>query len=279
MSILLDLFAYGAIVGLAHSVHFYRRYREREHRAILLEASLAKARLNALQTQLRPHFLFNSLNAIVTLLRRDPRLAESTLMALSDLLRLTLSQSDKQEVTLREELQFVQSYVEIQQIRFGDKLHFEQNIQAAMLDCLVPSLLLQPLIENAIRHGIEPSDDAGSLRLTAQQENARLVITVEDDGVGMGAKGESASKPELEDSIADFPVGTVDNGRSSSALITASRVQCSASKSGSGIGLSNLRARLEALYGCSYKLELGPREPTGVALRIEIPFRPASGQI
>ena len=184
-SALLDLLAYGAVAGLAHSVHFYRRFREREHRALFLESNLSNARLNALRAQLQPHFLFNSLNAIVTLLRRDPRLAEATLMSLSELLRLTLSQSERQEVALREEMQFVHRYLEIQQIRFSDKLRVEQDIELAAMDCLVPTLLLQPLVENALRHGIEPTENAGLVRIAAHQQDGLLVLTVEDDGVGL----------------------------------------------------------------------------------------------
>ncbi len=113
-STILDLLAYGALTGLVHSVNFYRRLRERERRALFLESNLANARLNTLKAQLQPHFLFNSLNAIAALLRRDPRLAETTLVALSELLRLALSQSERQEGALREELEFVQRYLEIQ---------------------------------------------------------------------------------------------------------------------------------------------------------------------
>ena len=254
LSTLLDLFAYGAIAGMAHSVHFYRRYRERERRALFLESTLVKARLNALQTQLQPHFLFNSLNAIVTLLRRDPRLAEATLMSLSDLLRLTLSQSEKQEVTLREELQFAHSYLEIQQTRFGDRLRFEQEIQKGALDCLVPTLLLQPLIENAIRHGIEPAEHAGLVRLIAEEKAGRLVLAVEDDGVGL--KDENPFATQAGAGEPDAVHGT-------------------RGKSGTGIGLTNLRARLEALYGADQKIEVSERTGGGVSVRIEIPWRTA----
>ena len=271
LGILLDLFAYGAIIGLAHSIHFYRRYREREHRALALESTLAKARLKALQTQLQPHFLFNSLNAIVTLVRRDPRLAEATLMSLSDLLRLTLNQSDKQEVTLREELQLLQHYMEIQRTRFGDRLRFEQEIQPTALDCLVPTLLLQPLVENAIRHGIEPADDIGLVKLTARELDGRLVLSVEDNGIGLG-KEETQNLPQGEPSQSlEFAANADDS--MASATLTISNPKHPRPKSGAGIGLSNLRARLEALYGPSYKLELKSRPSRGVAVLVEIPWR------
>ena len=243
LSMLLDLLAYGAVLGLSHSVHFYRRYREREHRALVLESNLANARLQALRAQLQPHFLFNSLNAVATLLRRDVRLAEATLMSLSELLRLALTQSEKQEVSLREELAFVQRYLEIQQTRFGEKLRVEQDIDPAALDCLVPTLVLQPLIENAIRHGIEPSESAGLVRLSATKTDGKLVLAVEDDGVG----------------LSPLPLDT----RHSTPLTPR----------GTGIGLTNLRARLVALYGTEQKLELVTRPEGGVRVLIEIPWR------
>jgi two-component system, LytTR family, sensor kinase len=182
---ILDLLAYGAVTGMVHSVNFYVRLRERERRALFLESNLAKARLNTLKAQLQPHFLFNSLNAITALLRRDPRLAETTLVSLSELLRMALSQSEKQEGALREELEFVQRYLEIQQTRFGDKLRVEQEIDPQALDSMAPTLVLQPLVENAIRHGIEPSEKAGTVRVSASRNGGKLVLTVEDDGVGL----------------------------------------------------------------------------------------------
>ena len=236
-SALIDLLAYGAIVGLAHSIHFYRRFRERENRALSLESSLANARLNALRAQLQPHFFFNSLNAIAALLRRDPRQAETTLVSLSELLRLALSLSEKPEITLAEEIEFVRRYVEIQQTRFGDKLRFEQDIEAEVLSCLVPTLVLQPLVENAIRHGIEPLVNVGLVRLTARRSGGKLILTVEDDGVGL--------------------VGNKSNG-------------------GTGIGLPNLRGRLETLYGSSQELRVSPRTEGGVAARVEIPWHSAA---
>lgn len=265
-STLLDLLAYGAIVGVAHSVHFYRRFRERERRALSLESSLANARLNALRAQLQPHFLFNSLNAIATLLRRDPHLAEATLMSLSELLRLSLSRSEKPELALREEMEFVQRYLEIQQTRFGDRLRVEQDIEPAALDCLVPCLLLQPLVENAIRHGIEPADKAGVVRLTAHRQGANLLLTVEDNGVGLADTApdlRSLKTPSLRTEAASLPADS-----------QVGSVMRPASSEGSGIGLANLRARLEALYGACHALDLVSRPEGGLAVRIEIPWRP-----
>jgi hypothetical protein len=265
---LLDLLAYGAIIGLTHSVHFYRRFRERERSTLVLESNLANARLSALRAQLHPHFLFNSLNAIAALLRRDPLLAEATLMSLSDLLRLALSQAEKQEVPLREEMNFVNRYLEIQQTRFGDKLHVEHDIAPATLDCLVPTLLLQPLVENAIRHGIEPAENGGSLRITASRHNGKLVMTVEDDGVGLANNPidlGNSTNTSLANESTSLPLARAD--------VPITRV---APKNGTGIGLANLRARLETLYGRDQALELASRPERGVRVRIELPWHSAS---
>jgi hypothetical protein len=272
LTTLLDLLAYGAVVGLAHSVHFYRRYRERERQALQLESNLAKARLGALQAQLQPHFLFNSLNAIVTLVRRDPRAAEATLTSLSELLRLTLSQSDKQEVTLGEELQFVQRYLEIQQTRFGDRLRFEQNIQPAILDCLVPTLLLQPLVENAIRHGIEPSEDAGLVRLSALKDQSKLVLTVEDNGAGLIPTGHGEPSEATASKTLPPPAG---NATFEWHPMPGAGKFLPLDPRSTGIGLANLRARLETLYGSGQELQWCSPQEGGFRVRIKIPFRVA----
>ena len=262
-SMLLDLLAYCAVVGLAHSVYFYRRFREREHQALLLEANLTQARLNALRAQLEPHFLFNSLNAIAALLRRDARLAEATLLSLSELLRLALSQSQRQEISLREEMNLVRHYLEIQQTRFGDKLRVEQEVEPAALDCLVPTLLLQPVVENAIRHGIEPADHRGLVRVCARRCGNRLVLIVDDDGIGL-ANG-------------TLPAAAISEGSQTAQGLQAgleSHLGCTGPPRGNGIGLSNLRARLETLYGTEQRLNLAPRKEGGVTVRIEIPWVP-----
>ena len=261
-STILDLLAYGAVTGLVHSVNFYRRLRERERRALLLESNLAKARLNTLKAQLQPHFLFNSLNAIAALLRRDPRLAETTLVALSELLRLALSQSERQEGALREELEFVQRYLEIQQTRFGDKLRVEQDIEPQALECMVPTLVLQPLVENAIRHGIEPAEKAGMVRVSAFRRDGKLVLAVEDDGVGLASGNPDSGGPL---NSAGLHPSLPAPARNSSVVLV---------RTGTGIGLANLRERLQALYGARQKLELTPRETGGVIVRVEIPWRP-----
>ncbi len=259
LSTLLDVFAYGAVVGLAHAVHFYRRYRERELCALSLESNLAKARLGALQAQLQPHFLFNTLNAIATLLRRDPRAAEATVLSLSDLLRLTLSRAESQESTMRDELQVALRYFDIQKTRFGDRLHLELEVEPATMGCLVPTLLLQPLVENAIRHGIEPSDHPGHVWVRARRQDQTLVVTVEDDGLGLPAAPGAGP------------------GRSSEASpVPGGAPRAAAEGLGGGIGLANLRARLDALYGSGQKLELSARPAGGARVRLELPWHEAA---
>jgi two-component sensor histidine kinase len=236
LTCLLNIFGYAGIVGLAHAVHFYNRSRERERKASVLESQLTAARLRALQAQLHPHFLFNALNAISTLLRRDTRAAQEALTSFSELLRLALAHSSQPEVSLREDVEFLRRYVEIQQTRLGDRLRFEEEIDPAAFDCLVPALLLQPLVENAIRHGIEPSPDPGTVRVAIHQQNGCLLVTVEDNGAGLSAKEE-------------------ENG------------------TGTGIGLQNLRSRLETLYGKQQRVEVTTRNGGGVSVKVEIPLR------
>src|SRR6185436_4469304 len=173
----MDAFAYVALLGLAHTGVFYRRYREREQQASLLESRLNQAELRALQAQLQPHFLFNTLNGIATLVRRDAAKAEEMLLSLSDLLRISLSSSRQHEIPLREELDFLGRYLAIQRMRFGDRLRVTEEIEPSAMDCLVPALLLQPLVENAIRHGLEPSGKHGELRIAGARDGEWLRLT------------------------------------------------------------------------------------------------------
>ena len=174
-STIVDLLAYGAVTGLVHSVNFYRRLRERERRALFLESNLANARLNMLKAQLQPHFLFNSLNAITALLRRDPRLAETTLVALSELLRLALSQSERQEGALREELEFVQRYLEIQQTRFGDKLRVEQDSRACWVTTIRRRARRSGWTADR-RYGLVLGQDSSGARWTVVVDDVPLVV-------------------------------------------------------------------------------------------------------
>ena len=180
----LRLPVYLMILSIGHAAHFYRRSQERERRELELSASLAKARADALKMQLQPHFLFNALNSIAELVHRDPQAADAMIGALSDLLRLTLETSGEQELPLRREMDAVERSVAIEQVRFGDRIRVETDIPADTAAALVPNFLLQPLVENAIRHGLQPQSSAGELKITARREGEQLRIEVADNGIG-----------------------------------------------------------------------------------------------
>jgi two-component system, LytTR family, sensor kinase len=198
------------------AVRYYGMYRERELRATQLEAGLAQARLDALRMQLHPHFLFNTLNSVSTLMHRDVEAADDMLAALSDLLRVALERGADQEVSLKEELDLLRRYLDIEQIRFGDRLRVTLAIEPDCLDARVPNLILQPLAENAIRHGLDPRPEPGHLQISAHRAQDKLILRVSDDGPGV-------------------TTGTPIN---------------------EGVGLSNTRARLQQLYGNPEALHL-----------------------
>jgi two-component system, LytTR family, sensor kinase len=221
--------------GLVH----YRESRERALRASRLEAELARAQLQLLRMQLEPHFLFNTLNAVSTLLHGDPAGAERMIVLLSDLLRRALEERKGQEVALREELDFLDRYLQIEQIRFPDRLRVVREIQPESLDALVPTLVLHPLVENAIRHGLARRPEGGRVGIRARREDGRLQVCVWDDGPGW----REAAFDEA--------------GGARSA----------------GIGLANTRARLEQLYGSTYRFEVRGRREGGVEVLLNVPFR------
>lgn len=173
---------YFPIVGLAHGWLYYHRIRERDVRAARLEAQLANAQLSMLKMQLQPHFLFNTLHAVSALIRENPRAAEEMLEGLGELLRLTLEQQVTQEVSLKTELDFIGRYLNLEQIRFADSLRVTVNAAPETLDALVPSMILQPLVENALRHGIAKRAKGGVLEVRASRKNGTLEIAVEDNG-------------------------------------------------------------------------------------------------
>jgi hypothetical protein len=227
---------YWIIVSITHALMYYRRAQERERKAVELEARLADAKLDALRMQLHPHFLFNTLNAISTLVHKDPHAADEMIANLSELLRATLD-AEGQEIPLRQELGLLERYLEIQQARFGDRLKIEKHVNASALDGLVPTLILQPLVENAIRHGIEPRTTPGLVVIEAQRKDGLLQLSVADNGAGMQ---KSTGKPP-------------------------------------GIGLANTKARIEELYGSSASLILNSKSGEGFSVQIEIPFRSHTG--
>ena len=231
-----DLLVYGAVLGVCYAVDYYRKYREREFQASQLEAQLAHAQLDSLRMQLHPHFLFNTLNGIVGLVRDNKnQAAVNMLVGLSDLLRHALEHSSQQEVELNEELNFIKLYLDIQQMRFSDRLRIEIDVDAGVLKALVPNLILQPLTENALRHGIGRSVASGLVGISAHNESGFLTLTVFDNGTGL------ASNWQL--------------------------------KSGGGIGLANTAARLQQLYGEKHRLDVRNREGGGVEVVVVIPLR------
>lgn len=232
--LLLYLWIYWSIVGVWHALSYYRKFQERELRASQLEARLAQARLQVLKMQLHPHFLFNTLNAIASLMHQDPDVADRMIARLGTLLRLSLENSGAQEVPLAQELDFVQAYLEIEQARLGERLHVDLDVALETLDAHVPNLLLQPLVENAIRHGIAVRPDGGCLTVRARRSDQRLYVDIQDDG------------PGLTDGV---PLQE-------------------------GIGLSNTRKRLKQLYGGDHRFELHNVRPHGLCASIVLPFRP-----
>ncbi|HZQ70217.1 MAG TPA: histidine kinase [Terriglobales bacterium] len=176
---------YMPIALLGHFLLYQRRLRDREVRSSQLQAKLAQAQLAMLKMQLQPHFLFNTLNAVSALIRDNPHAAEETLARLSELLRLTLDNEPEQEISLKVELDFIQRYLEIEQIRFEDRLHVSFDIEPSALDGKVPNMLLQPLVENALRHGIAKRAQAGKLQIRAWREQEWLMVAVHDNGPGI----------------------------------------------------------------------------------------------
>ncbi|HEV7474477.1 MAG TPA: histidine kinase [Pyrinomonadaceae bacterium] len=180
-----SVFLYFTVLGCVFAFTYYREARERESQQARLAAQLAEARLGALRMQLNPHFLFNSLNAITVLVRdQNTRAASRMLELLSGVLRQVLQSERRQQVTLAEELQFIEKYLAIEQVRFPDRLAVQWSIEPTVRDALVPEFILQPLVENAVRHGVAKSSDAGIIEVAARESAGRLVLSVQDNGPG-----------------------------------------------------------------------------------------------
>jgi two-component system, LytTR family, sensor kinase len=223
-----------SLLLVAYGVSYARRHRAREIAASRLETELAGARLSALKAQLHPHFLFNAFNSVSALLGRDPAAAREMLARLESLLRVTLERADAQEVALAEELRVVEMYAGIEGVRFSDRLRVEIDAAPALRGALVPHLLLQPLVENAVKHGIAARPGPGRIAVSARAEGGRLVLSVADDGPGAPADG-------------------------------ASR--------GEGIGLANTRARLAQLHGPGAALSVESAEGRGTRVTVTLPLR------
>jgi two-component system, LytTR family, sensor kinase len=234
-----DLLIYGGVIGICYALDYYRKYREREIVATRLEAQLSQAQLDSLRMQLHPHFLFNTLNSIVGLVRDNKnQAAVSMLVGLSDLLRHTLDHSTRQEVELREELNFIKLYLAIQEMRFSDRLRIEFDIDPATVRAMVPNLILQPLTENALRHGIARSAEPGVVGISSAVENGNLRLMVYDNGAGLHDGWQL--------------------------------------KGSAGIGLANTAARLHQLYDDNHQFDIRNRDSGGVEVMIVMPLRVSS---
>jgi two-component system LytT family sensor kinase len=229
---------YCLILLARHALDYYRRYTAGERRAAQLQTQLAEAQLQALKMQLQPHFLFNTLHSISALVYKDVEAADRMIARLGDFLRLTLENSGTQEVSLQQELEFLKCYLEIERIRFQDRLTTTLRIDAQALDVQVPNLILQPIVENAIRHGVAPRSTPGQIDILAERKNGTLRIRIKDNGPGL----------------------------------TLNRSLDSNFKE--GVGLANTRARLEQLYGAAHRFELANDPRGGLVVTLEIPSEP-----
>jgi sensor histidine kinase YesM len=184
MSAISEAIAFGCVAAVLHAIEFYRRYRERETYSLQLQARLSDAQLRALRAQLNPHFLFNTLNAATTLLHRDPDAADAMLTRLGELLRLTLRADPEHETPLHEEVALLDRYLDIMRIRFSDKVTVSSSIHPGVSNALVPSFILQPIVENAFEHGVARLQRPGTIEIEAKADGDTLVLSVRDNGLG-----------------------------------------------------------------------------------------------
>jgi two-component system, LytTR family, sensor kinase len=231
----IDLIIASLIVIAVHALLYYQNFRASELAQSSLKTQLAQAQLRALKMQLHPHFLFNTLHSISSLVLEDPPKANSMIARLGDFLRLTLENSDQQLVSLKEEAEFLRCYLEIEQVRFGDRLTVAFELEPQTLSAQVPHLILQPVVENAIRHAIAPRATRGHINVEAKRLNSSLRLEVRDNGPGIASNS-------------DLP-GT------------------------EGVGLSNVRARLQQIYGSDFRFELINAGGEGLTVVMEIPFQ------
>ena len=230
------LMTYTTVVGFTYAMGYYHEVQAREVREAQLQTTLLEARLKTLQSELHPHFLFNTLHAISTLVHSNPDAADRMISRLSDLLRLTFDRTGAARVALQEELEFLQKYLEIEQTRFQDRLTVKYDIDPVTLDAEVPRLILQPIVENAIKHGVSPRSGPGLVAISSRAEGDRLWLEVRDNGVGLSGSARTQFR--------------------------------------SGVGLANTRDRLECLYGERQTLEFSEGDG-GLSVRIAMPLRRA----
>ncbi len=240
-----DLIVYLGVLAAGFAREYFHRYQARwrdtvrlQSHAAELQAQLAEARLSSLRTQLNPHFLFNTLNTVSALVERDPRGVRRMIARLSELLRATLEGGTEQEIPLRRELDLLRRYLDILQIRFQGRLETSVDCEPGLADALVPNLILQPLVENAIKHGVGRAEGCGRIEVRARRSGTELILSVRDTGAGGGGNGHRVP-PE----------------------------------SGTGVGLRNTRARLEQLYGERQHFSLEPGADGGMVATIAVPLR------
>jgi LytS/YehU family sensor histidine kinase len=224
-----------------------RRLRDERLRNAQLETQLAQSQLQALRMQLQPHFLFNTLNALSALVERDPRGVRRMISRLSELLRYNIEGSEEQEIPLRQELQWIGRYLEIMEVRFQGRLDVRTSVSDAALGALVPNLILQPLVENAIKHGVARALGPSQVEIEAEVSEGQTILRVRDSGAGEGA-------------VSGPPPESGDPG----------------SASGSGVGLRNTVARLEQLYGQGQSFELRHTETGGTLAEVRLPYHTRS---
>ena len=237
----MDIQRYWYVLLITQAIGFYGKYQERQLLSSRLEAQLANAQLEVLKIQLEPHFLFNTLNSIASLARHDGIAAENMTLQLADLLRMSLDGVGVHEVPLHQELMFLQKYVDIQLTRFPDRLSMETEIDPRTLDTLVPNLILQPLVENAIRHGISPRRAPGLVRITTWRDRDDVWMEIRDNGIGF-TRGRGAIPSE-------------------------------------GVGLRNTRSRLRQLYNEDHAMVLEDTPGGGCTVKIRVPYRTSSEEV
>lgn len=235
---------YWAVLGAAYMVEYLRRYRERDRVALELEQKLAQTQLEALRMQLNPHFLFNALNSVAELMEMDVREAQHMLTRVSDLLRLSLRSAATATIPLWQEVELIELYLQIARVRFGDKLAVDITVDPAAVDLEVPSFVLQPLVENALKHGLSPHNVGQSVDVSARRMGNTLELIVEDNGRGL------------------------DGSMTNSGRFLAARPNVD----GLGIGLTNTRSRLKMLFGERYLFRMHNTATGGCRVEIRLPL-------
>jgi len=230
-----NVLTFWCAVGLFRGIGYYQKYREKEDAAVRLEAQLANARIEALRMQLNPHFLFNAMNSISSLMRTDIEAADTMLEQLSSLLRITLERGDVQLIPLREEMEFIELYLAMQDRRSGGRVRQTITVQPELHDALVPAMILQPIVENAYAHGLSQLTGEGTLEIAARREMDRMTLTVQNSGIGLGKAGKTRPPRRR-------------------------------------VGIANIKSRLQLHYGDRHSLTIKEVDPRTVLVTIKIPL-------